>query len=153
MKRIIFGLLLATVLTAPGLAQDKKPADTTAASEKKAPVPAAAASTLTVEVQVCTSITDRTPTGAATSFGADVGTLYCWSKITGAKGEAAVKHVWSHEGKEMLSVDLPVKSISWRTLSHKSILPSWTGNWEVKVVDAGGATLASVAFTVGQASK
>ncbi|MBI5868795.1 MAG: DUF2914 domain-containing protein [candidate division Zixibacteria bacterium] len=151
MKRTIIGLCLVVVFTATGLAQDQKAADTAAASEKKVPVPAAA--TLTAEVQVCTSITDRMPTGTASSFAADVGTLYCWSKITGAKGETAVKHVWSHEGKEMLSVDLSVKSISWRTFSQKSILPSWTGNWEVKVVDAGGATLASAAFTVGQTSR
>ncbi len=151
MKRVIVGLCLVVVFTAAGLAQDQKAADSTATSEKKVPAPLAA--TLAAEVQICTSITDRMPTGAATSFAAEVGTLYCWSKITGATGETAVKHIWSHEGKEMLSVDLSVKSISWRTFSHKSILPSWTGNWEVKVVDAGGATLASAAFTVGQVSR
>jgi hypothetical protein len=46
-----------------------------------------------------------------------------------------------------------VKSVAWRTFSQKKILPQWTGNWEVKVVDSSGATLGSVAFTVGSPSK
>jgi hypothetical protein len=48
---------------------------------------------------------------------------------------------------------LPVRSIAWRTYSEKKILPQWTGNWEVKVVDTTGATLTSVAFTIGKTSE
>lgn len=108
---------------------------------------------MAAEVQVCTGITDKMPTGAATSFGADVGSLYCWCKITGGSGETTIKHVWSHDGKEMASIELAVKGASWRTNSQKKILPQWTGNWEVKIVDASGATLKSVSFTVGTQPK
>ena len=48
-------------------------------------------------------------------------------------------------------VDLPVKSASWRTYSSKTIPEYWTGDWEVRVVDAEGNTLASIPFTVGKA--
>jgi len=140
-KHIVGGLFLTTVIVGFALAQEPKPA-----------VPASTPA-LAADVQVCTGITDRMPTGGATSFAADVGSLYCWSKITGALGEVTVKHVWMRDGKEMLAVDLPVKSVAWRTFSQKKILPQWTGSWEVKVVDSSGATLGSVAFTIAPPSR
>ncbi len=141
MKHIVGALLLTAVIAVAGLAQDQK-----SAVPASTPAPMA-------EIQVCTGIADRMPTGGGTSFATDVGLLYCWSKITGVRGEATVKHIWTRDGKEMLAVDLPVKSVAWRTFSQKKILPQWTGNWEVKVVDSSGATLCSVAFTVGSPSK
>jgi len=105
--------------------------------------------TLSAEAEVCTTVVDRMPSGSATSFGADVGTLCCWSRITGAVGETTIVHIWMCNGKEMAVVELPVKSGSWRTFSRKNILPEWTGNWEVKVVDAAGNALKTIAFTVG----
>ncbi len=139
--------LLALVALVAVFSFAQTPQDTTRPTPPPAPE-----QTLKAEVQVCTGITDRMPTGAGTSFGTDVATLYCWSKITGSKTETTIKHVWSYNGKEMASVELPVKSVAWRTSSQKRILPEWIGNWEVKVVDAAGNTLGSVAFTVGAAA-
>ena len=147
MRKVIVAVLLLAAFVGVASAQDQKPAQA-AASPAAAP-----ASAMAAEVEVCTGITDRMPTGGATSFGADVGSLYCWCKITGARGEASIKHVWLREGKEMTSVELSVKGDPWRTNSQKKILPQWTGNWEVKVVDAGGTTLKSVSFTAGTPSK
>ncbi|HVP07867.1 MAG TPA: DUF2914 domain-containing protein [Candidatus Acidoferrum sp.] len=145
MKLTVSLLALVVLVAVCGYAQT--PQQTTPPTPPPAPE-----QTLKAEVQVCTGITDRMPTGGGTSFGADVGALYCWCKITGAKTETTIKHVWSFNGKEMASVELPVKSVAWRTNSQKKILPAWTGNWEVKVVDAAGNTLGSVAFTVGAAA-
>ncbi len=136
MKYTISVLLLLTVFVVSGSAQNEKLA-----------APASAA-TLAAEVQVCTGIKDRMPIDSATSFNVDVGSLYCWSRITGAHGETTVKHVWTHDGKDMAVVELSVKGDPWRTFSQKKIAPEWTGNWEVKVVDANGATLRSISFVV-----
>jgi len=106
-------------------------------------------SALTADVQLCTGIEDRMPVGVAESFGADVEHMYLWCKVIGAADTTFVKHVWSYEGKEMASVELPVRSGSWRTWSSKTILPEWTGNWEVKVLDANGDVLKAVSFRVG----
>ena len=110
-------------------------------------------SPLKSEIQVCTSITDRNPVGAATTFVPEVGQIYCWSKITGGSGEQAISHVWSLGGKVMAEVPLTIKGESWRTWSAKKILPSWTGEWEVKVKDSAGNTLASTTFVVGEVKK
>jgi hypothetical protein len=103
---------------------------------------------LTVEAQLCTGIEERMPAGVAESFPADVGKVYLWSKVTGAADTTVIKHVWSYQGKEMAVVELPVKSPSWRTWSYKTILPQWTGRWEVKILDAEGEILKAVPFTI-----
>lgn len=108
-------------------------------------------STLMVETQLCTGIEERMPTGVAESFSANVEKVYLWCQVTGAADTTVVEHVWSYEGKEMAAVELPVKSAAWRTWSYKTILPEWTGNWEVKVLDAAGDVLKAVSFSVGAA--
>jgi hypothetical protein len=110
---------------------------------------AGAGSALMVEAQLCTGIEERMPVGATESFDADVVKVYLWCQVTGAADTTVIKHVWSYEGKEMATVELPVKSAAWRTWSYKTILPEWTGNWEVKVLDAEGDVLKAVSFTVG----
>jgi len=105
---------------------------------------------LTVEAKACTGVQDRMPVGESAKFPATVRQVYLWTKITGASGETAVRHVWVHDGKEMATVDLPVKTAAYRTWSAKKIPPSWTGSWEVRVVGPDGTTLATVPFTVGE---
>ncbi len=114
---------------------------------------AKATSAVTVEAQLCTDVQERMPVGAAESFSAEVGKVCLWCKVMGAADTTSIKHVWSYQGKEMSVVELPVKSSSWRTWSCKTILPEWTGNWEVKVLDSQGAVLKSAAFTIGSAPK
>jgi len=106
-----------------------------------------AQSELKAELAVCTSVVDRTPQGTDTTFALSVGSLYCWSKVTGSSGETTVTHVWMHNGEVVAQVPLVVRSSSWRSWSQKNLY-GLTGNWEVKVVDATGNTLGRVVFTV-----
>jgi hypothetical protein len=122
-----------------------------AQTEQPAAKPETSASAgITVEAEICTAVTDRQPTGTATNFEAGVGSLYCWCRVVGMKGEGSIKHIWMHEGKEVRTLELPVKTSSFRTWSQKNIAPSATGNWEVKIVDASGNELKTVSFTVGE---
>jgi hypothetical protein len=104
---------------------------------------------LSAEIQVCTAITERMPQGTDSTFTASTAQLYCWSKITGGTGDGTVTHVWLRDGTEVRRVELAVKSTSWRTWSVKNLYGK-TGSWEVRVLDASGATLASTKFTVTQ---
>ena len=106
--------------------------------------------TLSVEAKLCTKIENLMPVGTATDFTADVGKVYLWCKVTGALEETTIKHVWYYKGVEKATVELSVRSISWRTYSSKNIPEYWAGNWEVKILDADGNELASVTFTVGE---
>jgi hypothetical protein len=106
------------------------------------------ASTLTVEAKLCTSVVDRVPQGEATKFGSDVGQVYLWCRVNGATDTTHVEHLWYYKGEEKASIKLPVKTASWRTWSKKTIMPQWTGQWEVKIVDVDWHVLKTIAFTV-----
>jgi hypothetical protein len=90
----------------------------------------------------------KAPVDTGTVFPADVGQVFCYTRIVGAAEATEVVHAWYHEGETKAKVSLPVNSASWRTYSSKLILPAWTGRWEVKILDSDGAILASRSFTV-----
>lgn len=138
---LLAGLLGLVVLVAPPApAQEENPEPATPPTE----APAAAT---VARAQVCTDVVDREPVNPSTSFGADVGQLYCFTEIRGAEG-TTITHAWIHEGTTRARVDLPVRSPRWRTWSSKQILPAWTGNWQVKVLDADGVVLDTLDFVV-----
>jgi hypothetical protein len=110
---------------------------------------ASSAPALTVaEAAVATGIESRSPSGSAESFPPDVGRLYAFSRVTGAEGEAAVKHLWFYGDRLMSEVRLPVRSSNWRTYSSKTILPGWTGAWRVDITDEDGKVLKTLSFTI-----
>ena len=90
----------------------------------------------------------RSVTGAGNTFAADGGRVYCLTRVHGLRPPATVTHAWYFEGKTMARVDLTVGSENWRTWSSKTYQPGWTGNWEVKVLDAEGMVLGSAEFEV-----
>lgn len=101
----------------------------------------------TVEAQVASEIVDRMPEGAGSAFPADVGEVFCWTRVSGAAG-STIQHVWIHEGTEF-PVTLDIGGSPWRTWSSKSIPPEWSGEWRVEVRDGEGNVLQTVSFTVG----
>ncbi len=106
---------------------------------------------LAVEVEealVTAGIVDRMPAEVLESYPVTVEKLYCFTRITGAVGETSVIHVWYHEEEEMARVELPVRSPDWRTWSSKTILPSWTGDWKVEILDSEENLLATVPFSL-----
>ena len=107
--------------------------------------PAGAAVT---EISVCTAVEDRMPVGADTSFTADVGRVFCFTKISGAAADCSVTHVWYHEENEMARQKLSVRADAWRTWSSKAIVNTWTGAWRVDVLSVSGTVLESKAFMI-----
>jgi len=93
-------------------------------------------------------LVNKAPVGAAVTFSADLGQVICFTRIKGAKEPAEITHVWYYDGKTMAKVPLHIGSSNWRTYSSKKLLPSWTGQWEVRILDESGAVLATAEFTV-----
>ena len=102
-----------------------------------------------VDAVVCRDVQDREPVESGDSFPADVGKVWCWSKIKDGKGET-IKHIYYYEGEEKAVVELSIGSPMWRTRSSKRILSSWTGNWRVDIVGEDDVVLKSLAFTIGE---
>ncbi len=93
-------------------------------------MPSAAQTQLAVdESSVALDVIDRMPVGAASTFTAGVGRVYCWTRIAGApEGGTTIHHVWIHGDQEMADLELDIGAASWRTWSNKAIMPDWTGD-------------------------
>ena len=102
-----------------------------------------------VESAIARDVVDRAPVDVNTMFSADVGRLYCWTRIDGAEEATTVHHVWFHGDEERADLELRVGASSWRTWSNKAIPLQWTGEWRVEVRDAEGNVLETIRFTVG----
>ena len=106
---------------------------------------------VTIEsIEVGTSVDDRTLTGAGDMFSNDVNTLYCFTKVSGAEHTPVLKHIWYHGDEEKASVNLTIRTPSFRTWSSKKIWHTWTGEWRVDIVDTSGTVLASKSFTISE---
>ena len=98
--------------------------------------------------EVATDVVDREPVGAADTFPGNVGQVYYYTALEGDFPQSRFEHVWLHDGQEVARVPLTAEGPRWRTWSRKTIGPDMTGEWEVQVVDEGGAVLESTSFTI-----
>ena len=109
--------------------------------------PATAGETQVLEAKIATGVKDRMPEGEGATFKADVGKLYCWTKVKGAEG-SKITHAWFKGDEEMGKVELTLKAATARTWSSKTITPDMKGEWRVDVLGPDGATLQTLKFTV-----
>jgi hypothetical protein len=99
---------------------------------------------------ICQDVVDREPVDAGVSFSASVGTLYCFTKITGAQDATKVTHVWYFGAEERARVELDVNSDNWRTWSSKIIQAHEIGSWRVDVLNEAGTVLKQLQFEITQ---
>lgn len=153
MKRALIAAVVATLfVVSVGTAQDADTTMTQGSMTEESMMSDMGSGAAVAEMVFCTGVEDRQPAGEATSFGDDVGSVTCFTKITGVADESSVTHVWYYGDEEMGRVELPVRSEMWRTWSTKTILPDATGDWRVDVLSASGDVLKSATFTVGASS-
>lgn len=100
------------------------------------------------EIFLGTGVENREAIGVDTIFSADVGKIYCWTKITGATTETQISHNWYYQDQEIVKIDMLMKSPSYRCWSIKTIYPQMKGNWRVEIEDSEGELLRSISFTV-----
>jgi hypothetical protein len=140
MNKVVLGILILSLLTL-SIAQEEKKETEKPTIEVK-------------EMKFCTDVKERQPVGEAENFSSDVGKVWCFTVIKGAKEETEIKHCWYYKDKKMCEVPLKIRpSSSFRTYSNKRISPEQTGKWTVKVVDANGNVLKEASFTIGEEQK
>jgi len=100
------------------------------------------------EAVICQKVVNRTPVGPGTNFSAAAGKLSCFTKIVGARAETHITHVWYYGNTERFRINLPVRSVSWRTYSTKTIQPWETGVWHVDILDSEGNRLEVLNFHI-----
>lgn len=104
---------------------------------------------ITVELTVARAVVDRMPVDEGTKFPADVGEVWCWTRVSGADPGTIIEHVWMRGTEKMAIVPLQIGGSSWRTYSSKTIPPEWSGEWHVYARDTDGNLFALQSFTVG----
>lgn len=95
---------------------------------------------------ITTAIEGLMPVDRIESHPAGFGKLYCYTRVTGARADSQVTHVWYYQNNEMARVKLPVRSSDWRTYSSKRFLPQWGGEWEVVILDENQNEIARYPF-------
>jgi hypothetical protein len=86
--------------------------------------------------------------GTASTFTADVGRLYVFTKLATTEADTSITHVWHLGDKELATVKLPVRGPQWRTYSSKTVGPTQKGDWRVDVKTANNSLLETVRFKV-----
>ncbi len=100
------------------------------------------------EAVIATGIENLTPVAPGVSFDANIGRLYCFTRIKSNLQPVVIKHLWFHGDKIVMEVTLPVQSSNWRTYSMKTLLPSAGGDWRVDVTSEDGTLLKTLNFTI-----
>ena len=57
-----------------------------------------------------------------------------------------VTHQWTYNDEVMFEKTFEVRGARWRVWTSKTLLPSWTGTWTVKVLDTDRTELTSKTF-------
>ena len=57
-----------------------------------------------------------------------------------------ITHQWIHNDKIMFEKTFEVNSARWRVWTSKTLIPSWTGQWTVNVLDDDRSILATKSF-------
>ena len=96
-----------------------------------------------VDMKFAEKVVNKEPVNVSNKFPANIGKVYCWTKIKAFEVPTYIVHQWYYKGKLMASVKLDIKSPIFRTWSSKRIIPQWKGTWRVVVKDSNGSVVAS----------
>lgn len=97
----------------------------------------AQADTGVVRSIITTSISNKEPVSDLQQVSSDTTRVYYFTDVRGLNGHA-ITHRWEYNGKLMAEITFSIEADRWRTWSSKNMLASWTGNWQVSVLDEGG---------------
>jgi hypothetical protein len=101
------------------------------------------------EGAVCLDVVNLECVDAHANFPANVGKLYCLTKINGAKGASQITHVWYYGHTERARITLDIRSAGWRTFSSKIIQAHETGDWHIDVLGPDGEFIEVIQFEIG----
>lgn len=86
-------------------------------------------------------IEEREPMENLESLTNDNDQVKFFTELRDMSGQTAI-HRWEYDGKVVAEVEFNVKGPRWRVWSSKSLVPEWTGDWKVSVVNGAGEVIA-----------
>ncbi len=88
-----------------------------------------------------TEIADREPLENLQNLTNENGKVMFFTELRDMSGQTAL-HRWEYEGKVMAEVPFKVRGPRWRVWSSKAMMPQWTGEWKVSVINGAGEVIA-----------
>ena len=85
-------------------------------------------------------IEDREPVDNLDSLSTDSTRVFFFTEIVGMQGKT-VTHRWMLDDENKAEVPFAVGGPRWRVYSSKNLVPEWTGDWRVEIVDEEGNEL------------
>jgi hypothetical protein len=102
---------------------------------------------------LATAVVDREPVPVSFPISAEVGRLSYFTEIVEAGSATTVLHLWYWRNRNVSVVLLKANGPRFRTWSHKTIPPAWTGEWRVEARTPDGTILSSKTFRVEPADQ
>lgn len=93
-----------------------------------------------------TAVIEREPVDSVTELTTATERVYYYTELLGMAGQS-VTHRWSYNDSVIAEVSFAVGGPRWRVWSSKNLVPGWTGNWTVSVLNAAGEVLGGNRFT------
>lgn len=72
--------------------------------------------------------------------------VYYFTELRDMSGQTAI-HRWEFKGKIMAETKFTVDGPRWRVWSSKNLLPTWTGEWKVSVLNGIGDVISEDIFS------
>lgn len=91
------------------------------------------------------AIENKEPVSDMQQISSDISRVYFFTELTGLNGHTII-HRWEYNGQVLAEISFQVGGDRWRTWSSKNILASWTGKWQVSVLDEGGNIIEQSSF-------
>jgi hypothetical protein len=92
-----------------------------------------------------TAVVEREPVDSIANLTTEHTQVYYFTEVRDMTGETVI-HRWEYNGEIMAEIDFAVGGPRWRVYSSKTLLPGWTGDWKVSVLDAAGNALSVNSF-------
>lgn len=92
-----------------------------------------------------TEVLNKEPVSELQKISTDITRVYFFTEITGLNGHT-ITHRWEYNGEVLAEVSFEIAANRWRTWSSKNMLASWTGKWQVSVLDEGGNMIEQNSF-------
>lgn len=100
---------------------------------------------------VTTGISEREPVNDLQRIPSTDERVYFFTDLRDMAG-TSITHVWKHNGEVKAEVKFDIGGPRWRVWSSKNMLPEWTGDWTVEIVDDSGKVIATKAFSYAAVS-
>ncbi len=112
------------------------------------PAQAFAQEATVARAQFTTGIDNREPVDAIESRAVSMAKIYFFTEFQGMEGQTII-HRWKYMGETKAELTFNVRGWRWRVYSSKNMIPEWTADWTVDVVDSDGNVLVTKTLSTG----